>query len=454
MDALEEKLIAERFAHSAAAPGAGADDVLAWMASRAAANDFSVRRVPFTELDNWEFDAATGDLGHRSGRFFSVHGLRATVRDAAVPQWDQPIIDQPESAILGILAKEFDGVLHFLMQAKMEPGNCNLIQLSPTVQATPSNLTRVHGGSAVKYAEYFVELDRVRVLVDVLQSEHGAWFFRKGNRNMIVETREDVPLLEDFRWLTLGEIGALLNHDNAVNMDSRTVLSCASAFAADTPSRAAVRGLVSWLTEIRARGAVRARPVPLAETAGWERDEMSVHHVSGRYFSVVGTAVQAASREVGSWSQPLLEPHGLGVNAFLLCHRGGIPRVLVQAKPECGLLHGVELAPTVQAVPENYPDTRPPFFDEVLAADPTRILFDTKLSEEGGRFLDAVSTYRVVESEEFPAPPGFRWATRGELATLVEHSNYLNVQARTLLAVLNLAVPGRPRDSAKGSKPW
>jgi oxidase EvaA len=447
-DLLEERRLADRFAHSAASPGAGADDVLAWMDKRARANDFSVQRVPFAELANWDFDPDTGNLGHRSGRFFSVHGVRATVRDAAVPTWDQPIIDQPEAAILGILAKEFDGVLHFLMQAKMEPGNCNLVQLSPTVQATPSNLTRVHGGSAVKYAEYFVELDRVRVLADVLQSEHGAWFFRKANRNLIVETDEDVPLLDDFRWLTLGEIGELLRHDNVINMDSRTVLGCAPAAAADVPSRAAVRGLVSWLTEIRARGTLRATPVPLTGTAGWRRDDMSIRHVSGRYFSIVATTIRAASREVGSWSQPLLEPHGLGVNAFLMCERGGVPHVLVQAKPECGLQHGVELAPTVQAIPENYPDGRPRFLDEVLAADPARIRFGTVLSEEGGRFLNAVSRYLVVETGDFAAPPGFRWVTRGELSALVEHSNYVNVQARTLLAALNLTVLGRPPGSA------
>ena len=50
--------------------------------------------------------------------------------------WDQPIIDQPEIGFLGILCKEIKGSLHFLLQAKIEPGNKNFVQLSPTLQAT------------------------------------------------------------------------------------------------------------------------------------------------------------------------------------------------------------------------------------------------------------------------------------------------------------------------------
>lgn len=39
-------------------------------------------------------------------------GLRVTSGPPPYPQWTQPIIDQPEAGILGILVKEIDGVLH------------------------------------------------------------------------------------------------------------------------------------------------------------------------------------------------------------------------------------------------------------------------------------------------------------------------------------------------------
>lgn len=79
---------------------------------------------------------------------------RRTIRD--VSTWDQPIINQPEIGFLGFIVKKIQGVYHFLMQAKIEPGNLNVVQLSPTLQATRSNYTRVHKGAIPKYLEYFI----------------------------------------------------------------------------------------------------------------------------------------------------------------------------------------------------------------------------------------------------------------------------------------------------------
>ena len=43
---------------------------------------------------------------------------------------------------------------------------------------------------------------------------------------MIVETDEPIEVLDDYCWLTVGQIQRLLTVDNVVNMDTRTVLSC------------------------------------------------------------------------------------------------------------------------------------------------------------------------------------------------------------------------------------
>ena len=107
----------------------------------------------------------------------------------------------------------------------MEPGNIDLVQLSPTVQATRSDYTRVHGGKRPRYLDFFLQRGINRVLVDQLQSEQGLFFLRKRNRNIIVETREDVPLHDDFHWLTLGQIKTLMQEPHTVNMDTRTVIA-------------------------------------------------------------------------------------------------------------------------------------------------------------------------------------------------------------------------------------
>ena len=70
------------------------------------------------------------DLTHESGHFFRVQGVRARCDFPAPLRFEQPIVNQPEIGVLGILAKRFDGVLHFLLQAKMEPGNIDLVQFA------------------------------------------------------------------------------------------------------------------------------------------------------------------------------------------------------------------------------------------------------------------------------------------------------------------------------------
>ncbi|MEU8589989.1 NDP-hexose 2,3-dehydratase family protein [Streptomyces sp. NPDC048664] len=442
-----------RLARSAAA-GQGVqlrtDEFAGWLAERGRASDFRVERIPFDQLDGWSFDERTGNLGHRSGRFFTVEGLHVTEEDdpygdSPYADWQQPIIKQPEVGILGILVKEFDGIPHFLMQAKMEPGNPNLLQLSPTVQATRSNYTKAHRGADVKYIEYFTDPRRGRVVADVLQSEHGSWFYRKSNRNMIVEATGDVPLLDEFCWLTLGQINELLHRDNLVNMDARTVLSCLPY--PDTGAGALLSDieLLSWFTGERARHDVRAVTVPLAGVPLWERGKDAIERPDGRYFRVIAVSVRAGNREVSGWTQPLFEPVSGGVTAFLTREFGGVTHVLVHARVEGGFLDTVELGPTVQYTPANYahraPRDRPLFLDTVLGARGDRIRYEAVHSEEGGRFHNAESRCLIVAADEAQAPqvppPGYAWVTPAQLTSLVRHGHYVNVQGRTLLACLN-----------------
>lgn len=432
-------------------------DFGAWLAERGRATEFRVRRMPFAQLDGWSFDERTGNLAHHSGRFFSVEGLHVTEEDlpfgdGPYADWYQPIIKQPEVGILGILVKKFDGVPHFLMQAKMEPGNPNLLQLSPTVQATRSNYTKAHKGADVNYLDYFAGPRRGRIIADVLQSEHGSWFYRKSNRNMIVEVDDEVPVHHDFCWLTLGQINQLLRRNNVVNMDSRTVLSCLPYPDPGTGALLSDVELLSWITGERARHDVRAERVPLADVPRWRRGDSAIEHENGRYFRVVAVSVRAGSREVTGWTQPLFEPVGQGVAAFLTREFEGVPHFLVHARVEGGFLDTIELGPTVQYTPDNYahlePGNRPLFLDTVLGAGADRIRYEAVHSEEGGRFLNAVSRYLIVEADETEAPhnppPGYAWVTREQLTSLVRHGHYLNVQGRTLLACLNAtAVPAR-----------
>ncbi|MCX4904337.1 NDP-hexose 2,3-dehydratase family protein [Streptomyces sp. NBC_00878] len=445
----EDPVLPERIARSAAAlRGESVEDITAWVHRRRKEVGFTVQRIPFEDLDGWSFSPETGNLVHRSGRFFTIQGLRVSVGEQPDRvNWHQPIIAQPEVGILGVLAREFDGVLHFLMQAKMEPGNPGLVQISPTVQATYSNYTKIHKGADVRYLEYFTDRSRGRILSDVLQSEHGSWFRRKRNRNMVVEVTDPVPDHEDFRWLTLGQIHELLGCDNTMNFDARSALAglygagASSALHSDTE-------LLSWLAARRSATPITGVPVSLGDLPGWTRDRYSIHHDEERYFSVVAVSVRAGNREVGQWTQPLFEPNDQGVVAFLTRTFNGVPHVLVSARAEAGF-SDAELGPTVQCVPRNHEHLpaaeQPRFLDLARSAAPSRVRYSALHSEEGGRFLNSVSRYLVVEATESEAPlrepPGFRWVSRDQLAAFTRYSHYVSAQARTLLMCLNTLKP-------------
>ncbi|NEE28142.1 NDP-hexose 2,3-dehydratase, partial [Streptomyces sp. SID7982] len=153
----------------------------------------------------------------------------------------------------------------------------------------------------------------------------------------------------------------------------------------------------------------------------------------------------------------LLEPNGQGVIAFLTRTFDGVPHVLAGARAEPGFADA-ELGPTVQCVPRNHEhlpaEKRPPFLDVVQAAPPSHIRYAALHSEEGGRFLNAVSRYLVVEADESQAPtqepPGFRWVTHDQLAAFTRYSHYVSAQARSLLVCLNTLGPGTGMPSSGG----
>ncbi len=149
-------------------PGGTVEDTLAWIKKRNQEVVVRINKVPFKALSNWSFDPLSGNLCHDSGKFFSIEGVRVIVDDGQRREWTQPIINQPEIGILGIITKEIDGVLCFLMQAKIEPGNVNHVQLSPTLQATRSNYSQIHKGKKPQYLEYFQNAKRSQIILDQL----------------------------------------------------------------------------------------------------------------------------------------------------------------------------------------------------------------------------------------------------------------------------------------------
>lgn len=425
----------------------------------------NVELIPLSQMDGWHTDE-DGNLRHNSGHFFSIEGIHVQTDVGYVAEWDQPIINQPEIGYLGIIAKEFNGVLHFLMQAKIEPGNVNCVQISPTLQATKSNYTQQHKGRKPLYLEYFQNAKPHQVLLDQLQSEQGARFLHKRNRNIIIRVDEEVPTNEDFRWMTLGQIKALMHEDNLVNMDTRTVLAgidfgqlttneSSSDFSplgrdmllSSTTDRAyqSMNDHLSWLADLKANAVLTVRYKGLRYIREWGGGENSdvIRRKDGKFFQVIGTRISIANREVVSWCQPLVQPMNQGVCAFIIKKINGIYHFLVHAKMECGNLDIYELAPTVQCLTGNLMETPreqwPAYADYVLNVPVERIHYSALQSEEGGRFYHEQNRNMIIEAEDdFPidTPKDYHWMTLRQIFEFLRFNNYINIQARSLIAAI------------------
>lgn len=223
----EARSIVEQLADTIKAPETEVFHILQWLEKKSKGYPVKTEEIGIKDLDKWHVDPKTGNVVHESGKFFSIIGVKVTgAAGREVGSWTQPMIKQNECGILGILCKKFNGVRHYLLYAKYEPGNMPLLQLSPTLQATASNLKQAHGGKKPLFAEYFEDGGNGKVLTSVVGVEDGGRFYLKTNRNMVVELDENEPITvpEDYIWVTLPQLRKLLKKDGVVNSLTRSVI--------------------------------------------------------------------------------------------------------------------------------------------------------------------------------------------------------------------------------------
>lgn len=422
-------------------------DILEWLDHKKSAVHVDIKKTSLNSLSKWKLDSKK--ISHKSGKFFSICGVKIETNWGGVKTWSQPIIHQPEIGILGIISKKIDNKIYFLLQAKIEPGNINKVQLSPTLQATKSNYTKVHGGKSPNYLNYFLSKNKI-ILLDQLQSEQGARFLQKRNRNIIIMVDEDIKIIDDYIWLTLDQIKSLMRYDNIINMDTRSVIAGVNINRKNIETLGIeneeclfnFNKLLSWIADQKSKFYLKTKRINLTEVEKWKIKKGRMYHVDDKYFEVIGADVKISNREVVNWSQPMIETKERGLIVFIIKLINDIPHFLVQAKVEIGNLDIIELAPTVQCLTGSYKGkdkTMLPFIEFVDGLMPRNIIYDTMQSEEGGRFYREQNRNMIITvGQDFPneIPDNFIWMTYNQIHTFMRFSNYVNIQARSLLSAM------------------
>ncbi|MBR9647304.1 NDP-hexose 2,3-dehydratase family protein [Clostridium tyrobutyricum] len=413
----------------------------------------------------WFYDDYNGEVLNRKRSFFSIKGIRRFENDKLISE--QPIIIQPEIGYLGIICKEIDGVMNFLMQAKVEPGNVNCVQISPTIQATKSNFTRAHGGKLPTYFEYFDNSWKYNVIYDQIQSEQSTRFYKKRNRNMIMEIDDDIEVYSNYKWMTLGQIKEFMKIDNLVNMDTRTVLSgipfVTTRFSEEeliyiesiftdkvlfnsifkTSEINDIANIFQYINNYKMLHEVNNVIVPLNQLVDWKVTDQGITCIKNASFMVRYYNISISGREIQNWTQPLFKAIGKATFGLISCVVGKTRKFLVAARPEIGSFDKIEIGPSIQleSTHNSYYDNEVESLFRKNVENKKSILLDVILSEEGGRFYHEQNRNVIIEidiNDISNLPKQYFWVDYSTLNFLIQVNNCLNIQLRNLLSLLEV----------------
>lgn len=442
------------------------EEILNWVAFRNENSKVDIKKFPFSYVGFWHYDEADGFIRNNNNSFFQIAGIQKKTDGKLIEE--QPIILQKEIGFLGIICQMIKGKLNFLMQAKIEPGNINVVQISPTIQATKSNFTTKHGGAVPAYLEYFKNAKNYSIIVDQLQSEQAARFLGKRNRNIIVCVDENVKIkvLPSHKWMTLGQIKECMRIENLVNMDTRTVLSCIpfsdnllNAVELEQAKRMFHDNalflsifkkidmemklkIFNCLNDYKMMNETENQLVPLKNLNSWEltSDEIKCKYYNN--FKVIFCKIEIKGREVRKWEQPLFEASGIGLFGCFTTIENGIRKFLVKIKPEIGCFDFVELGPAIQLEPVNLKKSEINNIEKVFLEKLEKnqgVVFNNLLSEEGGRFYHEQNRNVIIEIssvKEIDIPDNYFWVDYATLNHMIQFNNIINIQLRNILALL------------------
>lgn len=423
------------------------EEIIEWVSSRRSIVRARICKCKLSELPDW---SCGPKIRHKTGNFFQILGFKGvfeTFRDNRT--FEAPLISQPEVGFLGILETDLHGERHFLLQAKIEPGNSNIVEISPTVQATRSNLMRVHGGSKPLLVDYFFDNSDSKIVFDQLLSEQGFRFMSKLNRNMVRRVKLfDCPS-PDFAWVSESALKDALWIDNLVNMDTRSVLSAIVANSRKNKDPKIYQRSISLMQEISSfRSSVLkvGNVVSLEALTDWSYD-------NGTYFSrnadykIEGVDVTIANREVVSWRQPMIvATTSYRYTLFVRRLQSGGVEFLCEFSIQFGLASNVELGPTISSEKNYGFSKRTVYVDHLydiarqLRKRPD-VSKSVNQSEEGGRFFHDSNINEIIdisesEYEKLKPDDGFVWVDKEVLGMLMNFGSYVNIELRSLVALL------------------
>lgn len=184
--------------------------------------------IDVRNLKYWFLDK-NKNLFHQSGQFFKIRGvLTKGAKGREVVSWTQPILTQKHGGVLAFICRETKKFgVEFLVEAKIEPGDDSILKISPSFQATQSNMNRAHGGKRPNFYDIVIQNKGSELIYYTIHNEEGARFWKKSNWNVIVKLKNPYDKRikgKNYKWLSLTQIKKIALKDRIVNPFVKTIL--------------------------------------------------------------------------------------------------------------------------------------------------------------------------------------------------------------------------------------
>ena len=418
------------------------NEINKWLKSQKNKQKISVKEKDISNLTSWNFNLK--EIFHESKKFFSIIGIRVLSNFYKRKTWDQPIIFQNENGILGILRRVKNEEPEYLLRANVEPGNINKLQISPTVQATKSNYTRVHGGKKIKYLNFF--LKKKEFLINSKQTEQGFNYLLKKNKNILINVNKTIKLAENYRWIKKKNLISLIKKKNILNMDTLSVFSCSiKKNIFDKPVETS-KNIKIWLKKMNRTYFIKLKIIPLNKMKDWILTKKNIFHKKKSYFSIIGVAVSAKSREVSYWNQPLIRHRSLHFAGFVTKKINNTTHYLVKFIIEPGYKFGSVTCTVKSSNISNYRrnlnlsiKSRYILKKIFFKKKGSLIKYDAVQSHEGGRFFKSQVRYMVVElknNQKILIDKTYKWVSHNQMISLIKKGN-LDIEGRLCFACYN-----------------
>lgn len=314
------------------------------------------------------------------------------------------LMQQGRKAIIMLLVGTIDGRRSVLLSLRTEPGLIGLTNFSTTIQSTPSNYLRKHGGKSTPFIEIAMEPERHgQVLYDAFHHDWGEFYLGKTKRFLVVELASPVEAPAGFRWVPLASAKALLVEDHLVTTDLRVCL----LHLTERPRRGSTaRDAASDAADSALDSASDA-----ADSAALRSLDVLPGVADDRGTTIRSFETRTTTREVERWVQPLLVP------------QGSLRIRLPFAQTASGRFYAIERRsqPGLRGAHLWFPADH-----SSAAATRGRIARSVTTSAEGGRFWRHEIVIELVELDDLRHIAGSSggsacWVSEKNLARIVGH---------------------------------